>query len=195
MSRRTRKYLNSGKWKILSNDAQKIVFINKDNGKKKEILKKCKKLLALSLICASLLSKDAVASDSDTFLNKETTQYCVEIGAQYGICPELLMAIAEAESSGNPKAENGSHKGLMQVSEKWHKDRMERLGVTNIFDIKSNILIATDYLSELFERYEDVGAVLMIYNGDSSFRSSEDLSEYALKILERSAMLERLHGK
>ena len=114
------------------------------------------------------------------------------------ICPEMVESIIEAESSWNPKAQNGDCIGLMQVSESWHKDRMARLGVTDLTDPYDNILAGVDYLSELFEQYEDVGAVLMKWNGDSKlseYLETGELSEYAEKVLERSAELERLHGK
>lgn len=114
------------------------------------------------------------------------------------ICPELVEAIIEKESGWNPKAENGGCVGLMQISGKWHRDRMSRLGVTDLTDPYDNILTGIDYLSELFEEYEDVGAVLMKWNGDSRLRNyleTGELSEYATWILERSAELERLHGK
>ena len=150
---------------------------------------------AVFIVCP-IVSK---SKSNDTYIEKEYQEYCVEIGESYGICPELLMAMIESESSGIPDAANGSCKGLMQVSERWHKDRMERLGVTDIYDPYGNILAATDYLRELFEKYEDVGMVLMVYNGDS--RATDyaegkcELSGYATKILDRSAELERLHGK
>lgn len=114
------------------------------------------------------------------------------------ICPELVEAIIESESSWDPYARNGDCIGLMQVSESWHKDRMARLGVADLTDPYDNILAGVDYLAELFERYEDVGAVLMKWNGDSrlsEYMETGELSEYAGKVLERSAELERLHGK
>lgn len=136
---------------------------------------------------------------ADTYIDEEYQEYCVEIGEMHGICPELLMAMIEAESSGNPKAANGSCKGLMQVSEKWHTDRMKRLGVSDIYDPYGNILVATDYLLELFEKHGDVGMVLMVFNGDSRANDYSEgkcgLSGYAKKILERSEHLERIHGK
>lgn len=153
----------------------------------------------LPIIIALLFSTTAYASEGDTFLSRTAVNACVEYGEEYNICSELLMSIAEAESSGNPNAENGSCKGLMQVSEKWHKDRMDRLGVEDLFDESGNILVATDYLYELFKKYEDVGMVLMVYNGDSNAKDymhgTAELSKYAQKILERSACLEELHGK
>ena len=137
--------------------------------------------------------------EADTYISEEYQSYCEEIGEMYSVCPELLMAMIESESSGNPDATNGTCKGLMQVSEKWHRDRMKRLGVKDIYDPYGNILVATDYLMELAEKYEDVGMVLMVYNGDSRAHSywngKSDLSKYAAKILCRAEMLERIHGK
>lgn len=153
----------------------------------------------LSIIIAFFVNSKVYADAEDTFLSDAAIDACEKYGEEYEICPELLMAIAEAESSGNPNAENGSCKGLMQVSEKWHKDRMGRLGVEDLFDESGNILVATDYLYELFKKYEDVGMALMVYNGDSNakdyMRGTAELSKYAQKILERSAYLEELHGK
>ena len=134
----------------------------------------------------------------DTYLSEEIQSYCVEVGELYGVCPELLMSMIESESGGNPDAENGSCKGLMQVSERWHKDRMEKLGVADIYDEYGNILVAADYLMELADEYGDIGYVLDIYNGNSKADYNYEngiLSNYAEKILERSAELERIHGK
>lgn len=140
----------------------------------------------------------ADAQNADTFLSEECQAYCVEIGGEYGICPELLEAIMEAESSGNPRAENGNCKGLMQVNVNFHQDRMKRLGVYDIYDAKGNVRLAADYLLELFSRYEDLGTVLMAYNGSKdAIKRGEaaDYTEYATKIMRRSEQLERLHGK
>lgn len=140
-----------------------------------------------------------MAKTEDTYLSEEIVNACEKYGEEYSICPELLMAIAETESNGKQNATNGSCKGIMQVSEKWHIDRMERLGVTDIYSVNENIHVATDYLYELFEKYEDVGTVLMFYNGDSKAKmyveGKAELSKYAEKILERSRELEILHGK
>lgn len=54
----------------------------------------------------------------------------------------------------------------MQVSEKWHKDRMEKPGVDSLTDMKGNMAVGVDYLSELLKQYDDdPGAALMKYNG------------------------------
>lgn len=122
-----------------------------------------------------------------------------EIGAEYNICPELLQAVAWHESHYDETAEASGCIGLMQVSEKWHKERMGRLQVNDLSDPEENIRVAADYLAELFRQYEDTGMVLMVYSGDSGAKeyaaSGEGLSEYAEKIMEHAYSLERQHGK
>ena len=145
-----------------------------------------RKALFVILIAALLLTAQLrpQAESADTFISKECVSYCEEIGGQYGICPELLEAIMESESSGDQWARNGNCKGLMQINMTYHKS--------------GNILLAADYLSELFLEYNDVGTVLMLYNGSRNAverGKRADYTEYALKIMKRSEQLERLHQK
>lgn len=142
----------------------------------------------------------ACAWAEDTYIPEEYQRYCIEIGKIYHICPELLMAMIEQESSGHKGAVNDAgDTGLLQVNPRWHSGRMERLGVTDIYDPYSNILVAADYLAELFKEDEEVYLVLMKYNMPHS--NAEELfgrgifSEYALQVAERSQELERLHSR
>lgn len=131
----------------------------------------------------------------------EIQQYAELCGSEYNICPELLESIAYQESRFVPTAENGSCYGLMQVNLACHKDRIKKYGWTeaDMSDPYRNMMIASDYLHELFEEYEDVGLVLLYYNGATNaipeYKRSGKLSKYVNQILERSAEWERLHGK
>lgn len=155
-------------------------------------------LIAMALIVASNITFTVNAKPQDTYLSEEIQGYCVEIGHEYCVAPEILLAMIETESAGEKYAENNGCMGLMQVYEKYHKDRMDNLMVTDIYDEYSNILVATDYLMELADEYGDIGLVLMKYNGFSKaeeYYEQGKLSNYAEEILERSEELERLHGK
>lgn len=168
-----------------------------------------KRKLSIFLVAALSLLISPTMTEAEQRHNETTVEdiiaYTEEIGAEYNICPELLQAIIERESRNNPKATNGGCIGLMQVSEKWHADRMERLGVTDLYDSYSNILVGTDYLAELWREAskkgygDDLYYVLMRYNmtADSANRLYESgiYSDYAISISERSAELEREHGK
>lgn len=149
----------------------------------------------LPIIMWSFVEFTSVAQPAGSYIPEEIQNVCVKYGEEYGICPELLMAMVEKESSGRPDAENGGCKGLMQISDRWHTDRMKRLGVTDIYDVDGNINVGADYLAELFGKYEDVGIVLMVYHGEKDAANKEKLSSYADWILTRSAELERMNGK
>ena len=163
--------------------------------KKKQI--KC--FIICSAFCiAGLLPIGArvYAESRETYIKEEYVAYATEIGEQYNIAPELIIAMIEAESSGkwNIISESGAV-GLMQVIPDYHRDRMERLGVTDVFNPYNNILVGVDYLSELAEKYDDLPTVLMSYNegeyGTAIERAERlEWSDYAKKIMKRSEVLQ-----
>lgn len=175
--------------------------MNKD--KKEKALFVAKALLMLLSIATllfviSVIPAESKDKDKDTYLSEEIQGYCVEIGDMYGVCPELLMAIIETESSGNPYATDGVSRGLMQITPKWHRDRMERLGVNDLYNAYGNILVGTDYLMELAGDYGELQYALDVYNGNSKAKYNYEngiLSRYAKKVTKRAEELERLHGK
>lgn len=152
----------------------------------------------LPIIMALSVSFISTAQPAGTYISEDAQEACVKYGEEYGICPELLMAIIERESAGQVDAENGGCKGLMQIADRWHTDRMERLEVTDIYDMDSNIHVGTDYLAELFEEYGEVTTVLMAYHGEQNAvakAENGEISKYADWILTRSAELERRNEK
>ena len=164
--------------------------------------KKTKIKLSIAFLCCvtllTFMCGGAKAETRDTWISDDAYSYCYEIGNQYNICPELLMAVIEKESSGMSNATNGGCVGLMQVSARWHKERMLRLGATDLYCERDNILVAADYLSELFSKYKEPSLVLDIYNGNSKAMWNYEngvISDYAGYILDRARELERLHGK
>ena len=150
-------------------------------------------LIAALLICQAGAGIRAQAEEC--IVPDHMLEMSNEIGKEYNICPELLQSIAFQESRFQADAQNDGCTGLMQVNPAWHEERMRDLGVTDLYDPKQNMEVAADYLQELFGRYEDVGTVLMVYHGESGAVSKIEPSQYADEILERSAALERLHGK
>ena len=122
--------------------------------------------------------------------------YVETICKEYGVCPEVVLALIEAESSGNPNeiSDHGAI-GLMQVIPKWHWDRMEKLGVTDLYDPYSNILVGVDFLAELFDKYHELPIVLMCYNEGEYHGAPEramngNISDYANKIMKRASELQ-----
>lgn len=120
--------------------------------------------------------------------------YTCEIAAEYEINPILIFAVMWKESSFKVESlnDNGEYSvGLMQINTYWHRDRMDRLGVTDITDPKQNILVGIDYLAELLNYRNDTTLewALMAYNGGPTYAdemtAQGKVSEYALKIKDK----------
>ena len=155
-----------------------------------------RRILAFTLLLMLLLPcLTAQAAE----INPEYMKYCEEVGEEYGIQPEFLESFIEAESSGNSRATNGNCKGLMQVHETVHRQRMRDMGITDIYDPKSNIRLGASIIVDLYEQYgDDTAKVVMMYNGSSDAKvraANFNFTAYADKVLNRAAELEEIHGK
>ena len=120
--------------------------------------------------------------------NDDVIKLTEEIAPLYKLSPKLLQAIIWYESSNDSTAvnQNTGCCGYMQISADWHTERMNKLGVDNLYDPYSNILVGADYLRELLDTYKDLSLSLMIYNGDDrSFElyNNNERSEYADNII------------
>ena len=154
------------------------------------------------LLAAALISTSAITAsakyDADIDAPDDVKEICEKYGAEYDICPELLEAICWNESRYLANVSAGTCKGIMQINEPVHKDRLKNLGVTDIYDMDGNIHAGADYLFELFETYNDPAVVLAYYHGEQNVLTRTkkgQLSGYVKRVLEKSEMLEKLHGK
>lgn len=156
---------------------------------------KARILIIMSAFLFCIMGAGIQAQAEECIVPEHILEMSNEIGKEYNICPELLQSIAFQESRFQADTQNEGCTGLMQVNPAWHEDRMRELGVTDLYNPEQNMEVAADYLQELFEKYEDVGTVLMVYHGESGAVSKIEPSRYADEILTRSAELERAHGK
>lgn len=117
------------------------------------------------------------------------------IAKQYNLDPSLIRSVIEHESNFKVEAlgDSGKSFGLMQIQKRWHLARMERLGVTDLMDPYSNILVGVDYLAELINTQKDLDLALMVYNMGpnkaSSLYNAGKISRYATSIQERARVL------
>ncbi len=157
-----------------------------------------KKFLVFFMGIFLLVHSTAYASD-DYELEKQIPEDVIvaaeTVGEAYNICPELLESIAYHESRYKSDVYNGKGcYGLMQVNMSSHRKRLSKLNIkdTDIYDTYTNMLVAADYLSELFAQYEDTEIVLAIYHGEKNY-SVTNPSSYVKDIMERSERLEKYH--
>ena len=99
---------------------------------------------------------------------------CGETGIRY----ELALAVIWQETDfRNVIGDGGESAGYMQVQEKWHRDRMDRLGVTDLLDPYGNFLVGLDFLAELLETHELTDALTRYNSG------RKGNSQYAQSVL------------
>ncbi len=100
---------------------------------------------------------------------------CEETGCPY----ELALAVIFRESTyRNVNGDSGNSIGYMQIQPRWHQERMNRLGVTDLSDPLSNFRVGCDLLAELIEKYGSVEFALTCYN-----TGSPGTSGYANRVL------------
>ena len=113
----------------------------------------------------------------------ETNNHIDKIAKRYGLNPDIVKALIEEESGWLASAEgdNGNSIGLMQIQERWHKERLTRLGITNLYDPEQNVTVGCDILSELLNKYGNYEDALSVYNSGNT----EDGKAYAERILRK----------
>lgn len=121
---------------------------------------------------------------------------CEYVGKQYNIDPILLQSIVFVESDYKVNCDGTSgDKGLCQIVERFHTERMEKLNIADIYEPYSNILLCADFLTELkSSKYGgDIYFVLMAYNmglsGATKHYEDGKISEYAYKVMNKYEIL------
>lgn len=154
--------------------------------------------LMLIIMALVLLPMTARAAE----IPEDIKAYNEEAEATTNVSRYLLAGLEYCESGFDDHAVNkaGTCFGLCQVYKRFHIARMERLGVTDLYDRRSNIMVAADLLGELFQQYEDVGMVLMVYGGASGkakkrYLQDGTLPKWARRILDQATEYERKEGE
>lgn len=125
--------------------------------------------------------RDDIPLDAET--QRLLYKACCETGIQY----ELALAVVWQETNfRNITGDGGDSAGYMQVQQKWHQARMDRLGVADLNDPYGNFLVGCDYLAELIERYGSVEQALVAYN-QGKFKGT--VTEYAKSVLKYKNIL------
>ena len=114
------------------------------------------------------------------------------------ISPYLVFAMCERESNYNADAvgDSGNSLGIMQIQPKWHQERMDKLGCTDLMDARQNMMVGIDILMDLYSKCNDTAWVLMAYNGGVAYADRHcdagNISEYAEYIMARAEELEQI---
>lgn len=85
---------------------------------------------------------------------------------QYGIRYSLIVAMIEHESGYkfDSIGDDGLSEGYMQITRKWHSDRMEELNCGDLMNPYQNVRVGIDWMAELIDRYGTIQDALTAYN-------------------------------
>ena len=88
-------------------------------------------------------------------VDKELQSYIFDVSEVYGVDHKIIFGVIHQESRFQPNVigDGGEAFGLMQIQPKWHEKRIEKLGGGDLLNPYVNILVGTDILSELFQKY------------------------------------------
>lgn len=143
-----------------------------------------------------LHSIDAVSLEPET--QEAVWLVCKENPTLYS----MVLAMGFYESGFDPEAvgDHGNSIGWMQVQPRWHQERIDRLGVTDLKDPVQNAMVAVDYIDWIAERLnpehpEDAygtHSLLMAYNqgwqgANESWSAGRYSTNYSRKVLDLAA--------
>lgn len=132
----------------------------------------------------------------DVPLEAELQIFIADLCAKNHIAPELVLAVIGQESNYRADAigDSGNSFGLMQIQKRYHLERMERLGVTDLLNPYENVAVGVDIIAEKLAKGSTTWA-LMAYNGGESYANAlqarGEISDYAEAVLQAAELLQR----
>ena len=132
----------------------------------------------------------------DVPLDYELQDHIFALCEDARIDPAIIIAMIERESmfTVDVIGDNGRAQGLMQVQERWHYDRMDELGVTDLLDPYQNVTIGIHFLEELIWHGDgSLEWALMAYNGGHGLanKRTETVVGYAETVMSRAEELKK----
>lgn len=99
--------------------------------------------------------------DKAVISKTELNDYIENAALETGLQPELIRAVIQQESGGDPNAV--SPKGASGLMQLMH-DTAQTLGVKEVFDPAENVMAGSRYLKMLLDRFGDLSLALAAYN-------------------------------
>jgi len=129
-----------------------------------------------SKIEAALIEQGYLRDDIP--LSYDLQDYLHTAAEEAGIPYELALAVIKQETEfRNVTGDDGCSVGYMQIQERWHADRMDKLGVEDLMDPAGNFRVGCSFLAELLSKY-NLEDALTCYNSGKPGKS-----EYANNVI------------
>lgn len=134
----------------------------------------------------------------DVPMTDELQRYIQDVCTEYEFDRyDIVVALIEKESSFDETAVSETNDyGLMQINECNHEWLSGELGIDDFLDGEQNITAGVYLISDLYDKYEDIGLALMAYNCGE--KGAKDLwqqgiysTAYSRAVLETAESLEQ----
>ena len=127
----------------------------------------------------------------DVPLDESLQMHIISEAEAHGIDPAIVMAMAYKESTYRTDAigDSGNSYGLLQVQPRWHYERMQKLGCTDLLDPFQNVTVAVDYLADQIARYGDLAKGLTAYNAGSYKGTITNYAKVVMALAEEMAVM------
>ncbi|MBE5969734.1 MAG: lytic transglycosylase domain-containing protein [Lachnospiraceae bacterium] len=106
-----------------------------------------------------------------------------------GIDPFLIIAIIDTESSFNPKAQNGTCLGMMQINADVHQGLLEAMGGNDFYNPYQNITVGMKLIKAYLDTGKGLDWALMAYNGGRTYADEKtekgEVTDYVYVVKEK----------
>ena len=124
-------------------------------------------------------------------LDHEIQAFVIRSCEDLNIDPAVIIAMIDQESDFREDCvgDNGEAVGLMQIQQKWHLERMDKLGVTDLMNPLQNVAVGIDYLAELIDKGNGLEWAVAAFNAGATGASNGIGFGYAAEVLANSESL------
>lgn len=124
-------------------------------------------------------------------LDHEIQAFVIRTCEDLNMDPAVIIAMIDQESDFREDCvgDNGEAVGLLQIQQKWHQERMDKLGVTDLMNPLQNVAVGIDYLAELLDKGNGLEWALAAYNAGATGASNGIGFGYAAEVMENSEAL------
>lgn len=124
-------------------------------------------------------------------LDHDVQAFVIRTCERMNMEPAVIMAMIDQESDFRADCigDNGDSVGLMQIQAQWHRERMDKLGVTDLMNPLQNVAVGMDYLADLIAKGNGLEWALAAYNAGTNGANNGVGFGYAAEVLANSESL------
>ena len=144
-------------------------YLDSENAKNEPKTERRIETARLAPVAVPQMTKEFDFFDEDVPLEYDLQKALYDAAEEFGVPYDLALAVVWKETNfKNVMGDGGRAYGYFQIWPRWHSDRMQEYGVSDLMDPEGNFRIGCSILGDLLETYGDEHKALMAYNMGAS---------------------------